>query len=158
MDYLTLFGLFAVTAMLVCYAFEDRSHWFVLAFAGACVLGSAYGFLQGAWPFGIVEAIWASSIPPDWRMKAAQAALPFVHSKPARSPAIDPAITAKQIEGLSEEEARARDRILELTWRRCFDGLSDAEAEELESLEKAYPSNHDDYPLKDAFEALGRDS
>jgi hypothetical protein len=45
--------------MLACYALEDRSHWFILAFAGACALGSAYGFLQGAWPFGLVEAIWA---------------------------------------------------------------------------------------------------
>ena len=59
LDGLTLFGLFAVTAMLVCYALEARSHWFVLGFAGACALGSAYGFLQGAWPFGVVEAIWA---------------------------------------------------------------------------------------------------
>ncbi len=59
MDRLTTFGLFAVTAMLVTYALERRSPWFVLAFAGACVLGSAYGFLQGAWPFGMVEAIWA---------------------------------------------------------------------------------------------------
>ena len=59
MDTLTAFGLFAVTAMLVCYALEDRSHWYVLAFAGSCALGSAYGFLQGAWPFGLVEAIWA---------------------------------------------------------------------------------------------------
>jgi len=59
MDSLTLFGLFAVTAMLVCYALEDRSHWFVLAFAVACGLGSAYGFFQGAWPFGLVEAIWS---------------------------------------------------------------------------------------------------
>ena len=56
---LTAFGLFAVTAMLVCYAFERRSAWFVLGFAGACVLGSIYGFLQGAWPFGVVEAVWA---------------------------------------------------------------------------------------------------
>jgi hypothetical protein len=56
---LTLFGLFAVTAMLVCYAFEHRSPWFVLAFAGSCALGSVYGFLQGAWPFGLVEAVWA---------------------------------------------------------------------------------------------------
>lgn len=46
---LTLFGLFAVTTMLVCYAFEDRSSWFVLGFAAACALGSAYGFLLGAW-------------------------------------------------------------------------------------------------------------
>jgi hypothetical protein len=59
MDGLTLFGLFAVTAMLVSYALEDRSPWFVLAFAVACALGSIYGFLQGAWPFGLVEAIWA---------------------------------------------------------------------------------------------------
>ena len=59
LDRLTLFGLFAVSAMLVCYALEERSHWFVLAFAGACALGSAYGFFQGAWPFGLVEAIWS---------------------------------------------------------------------------------------------------
>ncbi len=59
MDRLTLFGLFAVTLMLVCYALEDRSRWFVLTFAVACALGSIYGFLQGAWPFGLVEAVWA---------------------------------------------------------------------------------------------------
>ncbi len=59
MDALTLFGLFAVTAMLVCYACEQRSAWFILAFAGSCALGSVYGFLQGAWPFGAVEAVWS---------------------------------------------------------------------------------------------------
>jgi hypothetical protein len=59
LDKLTIFGLFAVTAMLVTYALEKRSHWFVLAFAGSCLLGSTYGFLQGAWPFGLVEAVWA---------------------------------------------------------------------------------------------------
>jgi hypothetical protein len=69
MDRLTLFGLFAVTAMLIFYALEDRSHWFVLAFAGACLLGSAYGFLQGAWPFGMVEAVWAIIAARRWRMK-----------------------------------------------------------------------------------------
>jgi hypothetical protein len=56
---LSLFGLFAVTAMLFCYAFEDRSRWFILGFAFACVLGSVYGFLQGAWPFALVESVWA---------------------------------------------------------------------------------------------------
>jgi len=56
---LTIFGLFAVTAMLVCYALEARSRWFILAIAGACALGSIYGFLQGAWPFGLVEAVWS---------------------------------------------------------------------------------------------------
>jgi len=56
---LTAFGLLAVTAMVVCYGFEKRSRWFVLGFAAACVLGSIYGFLQGAWPFGLVEAVWS---------------------------------------------------------------------------------------------------
>ena len=59
MNPLTLFGLFAVTAMLVCYALERRSPWFILGFAVACVLGSVYGFLQGAWPFGLVEGVWS---------------------------------------------------------------------------------------------------
>jgi hypothetical protein len=60
MTWLDLFGLFAVTAMVVCYALERRSIWFILAFAASCVLGSVYGFLQGAWPFGLVEAVWAA--------------------------------------------------------------------------------------------------
>ncbi len=59
MDGLTLFGAVAVTVMLLCYALEARSPWFVLAFAAACLASSAYGFLQGAWPFGVVEAIWS---------------------------------------------------------------------------------------------------
>jgi hypothetical protein len=58
-DQLTLFGLFAVTAMLVSYALERRSSWFILAFALSCGLGSAYGFLLGSWPFGLVEAVWS---------------------------------------------------------------------------------------------------
>ena len=56
---LSAFGLFAVSAMMISYALESRSRWFILAFAVSCVLGSIYGFLQGAWPFGIVEAIWS---------------------------------------------------------------------------------------------------
>lgn len=59
MNPLTAFGLFAVTCMVLCYAFEKRSPWFVLGFALSCVLGSIYGFLQGAWPFGLVEAVWS---------------------------------------------------------------------------------------------------
>jgi hypothetical protein len=59
MDGLTAFGLFSVTAMLVCYTLGERSPWFIPAFAGSCGLGSMYGFLQGAWPFALVEAVWA---------------------------------------------------------------------------------------------------
>ena len=67
MDGLTLFGLAAVTAMLVFYALETRSRWFVMAFAGACAMASVYGFLAGAWPFGIVEAIWSIVALYRWR-------------------------------------------------------------------------------------------
>jgi len=71
MDGLTLFGLFAVTAMLVFYAVEQRSPWFILAFAGACAMGSVYGFLQGAWPFGAIEAIWCLvALQRWWRRRA----------------------------------------------------------------------------------------
>ena len=69
MDQLTLFGLLAVTAMLIFYALEDRSPWFILAFAGACALALIYGFLQGAWPFGVVEAIWAAVAVYRWRIR-----------------------------------------------------------------------------------------
>jgi len=67
MSRLTLFGLFAVTAMLVCYALEKRSRWYVLLFAVSCALGSVYGFLQGAWPFGLVEAVWSVVALRRWR-------------------------------------------------------------------------------------------
>ncbi|MDR3507561.1 MAG: hypothetical protein P4L64_06650 [Caulobacteraceae bacterium] len=66
MDPLTLFGLFAVSAMLLTYALEARSSWWTLAFAGACVMGSAYGFLQGAWPFGLVEGVWSLVAARKW--------------------------------------------------------------------------------------------
>jgi len=67
MDPLSAFGLFAVTAMLVCYAFEERGPLFLLGFAAACALGSVYGFLQGAWPFGLVEAVWCVVALRRWR-------------------------------------------------------------------------------------------
>lgn len=70
MDALTIFGLFAVTAMLVAYALEARSPWYILAFAFACGLGAIYGFLQGAWPFGIVETIWAGVALRRWMRTA----------------------------------------------------------------------------------------
>jgi hypothetical protein len=69
MDSLTLFGVFAVSAMMVLYALEERSPHFVLAFAGACVLASIYGFLQGAWPFGVVEVIWALIAVQRWHRR-----------------------------------------------------------------------------------------
>lgn len=64
---LTVFGLVAVIAMVVCYAYENRSPGFILAFGVACVLGSIYGFLQGAWPFGAVELVWSAIAISRWR-------------------------------------------------------------------------------------------
>lgn len=68
MSPLTLFGLFAVSFMLVCYALENRDNRFILAFAAGCVLASIYGFLQGAWPFGLVEAVWTVVALRRWRL------------------------------------------------------------------------------------------
>jgi hypothetical protein len=69
MDPLTAFGVVAVTSMMILYALEERSAWFILAFAGACLLASAYGFMQGAWPFGVVEAIWALVALRRWNVR-----------------------------------------------------------------------------------------
>jgi hypothetical protein len=59
MDTLTIFGAGAVTVMLIAYALEQRSVWWILIFAVACAASSLYGWLAGTWPFGIVEGIWA---------------------------------------------------------------------------------------------------
>jgi hypothetical protein len=69
MTLLSAFGLFAVTLMLVTYALEPRSERFTLAFAFACGLGSVYGFLQGAWPFGLIEAVWSVVAIRRWWLK-----------------------------------------------------------------------------------------
>ena len=59
MNPVTLFGVLAVSFMMLMYALEARGRGFILAFALGCLLSSAYGFLSGAWPFGVVEAIWS---------------------------------------------------------------------------------------------------
>lgn len=59
MALLTAFGACAVTVMMLAYALERRSPWWILVFAGACAASSCYGWLAGAWPFGVVEAVWS---------------------------------------------------------------------------------------------------
>lgn len=66
MDLLTAFGLFAVSAMLVMYVLEQRNYRYRLGFSVACILGSVYGFAQGAWPFGLVELVWAVAAAWEW--------------------------------------------------------------------------------------------
>jgi hypothetical protein len=72
LDLLSLFGLAAVSLMLVFYALEDRAPVFTLGFAAACALGSTYGFLQGAWQFGLVEGIWTLVALKKWRDRSRQ--------------------------------------------------------------------------------------
>jgi hypothetical protein len=74
MSGLTLFGLLAVGAMLLFYALEARGRGYVLAFSAACVLASVYGFLQGAWPFGALEAVWALVALRRWSKSPGKAA------------------------------------------------------------------------------------
>ena len=56
---ITVYGVLAVSFMMTMYALEHRDPRFILAFAVGCALSSIYGFLSGAWPFGVVELIWA---------------------------------------------------------------------------------------------------
>ena len=64
---ITVFGACAVTFMMVMYALEKRGDRFVLGFAAGCALSSSYGFLSGAWPFGVVESVWAVIAFRRWR-------------------------------------------------------------------------------------------
>lgn len=56
---LTLYGAVSVTAMMIFYALETRSPWFTLLFSIGCLCSSAYGWLAGTWPFGVIEMVWA---------------------------------------------------------------------------------------------------
>jgi hypothetical protein len=69
---ITLFGVLALSFMMIMYALEDRGPSFTLAFAVGCVLSSAYGFLAGTWPFGIVELVWATVALRRWREHSTQ--------------------------------------------------------------------------------------
>ena len=59
MNAVTVYGVLALSFMMLMYALESRGRRFVLLFALGCVLSSVYGFASGAWPFGVVEAIWS---------------------------------------------------------------------------------------------------
>ena len=69
---LTAFGLVAVSATLLCYALEDRAPIYTLGFAAGCLASSAYGFLQGAWPFGVVEIVWTGVALRRWHRQRQQ--------------------------------------------------------------------------------------
>ncbi len=70
-DALSLFGLAAVSASLLCYVMEARSPWWTLGFCAANLAAATYGFLQGAWPFGLIELFWAGAAFLRWRQQAA---------------------------------------------------------------------------------------
>ncbi len=76
MDALTVYGALSVTLMMIAYALESRAALFVLTFAGACLASSVYGFLQGAWPFGAVEIVWAGVAFVRWRRRTMDVVVP----------------------------------------------------------------------------------
>ena len=82
----TIYGVCAVTFMMVMYALERRHPRYVLGFACGCVLSSAYGFLVGAWPFGVVELIWAGVALRRYRDLAVAPVQPDGASSPTRIP------------------------------------------------------------------------
>lgn len=62
-----LFGLLAVTVMVVSYALEKRASSYVLTFAIACAAAASYAVLIRSWPFAGVEAIWCVIAVRRWR-------------------------------------------------------------------------------------------
>jgi hypothetical protein len=62
-----VFGLLAVSAMVVTYAFEGRSPNYVLGFAASCLAASLYASLIHSWPFAGVEGVWAVVAVQRWR-------------------------------------------------------------------------------------------
>lgn len=66
LDRLTVFGIFSVSLTLLCYTLEKRHTLWILGFSIGCILSSIYGFLQGAWPFGIIEIFWAAASAWRW--------------------------------------------------------------------------------------------
>jgi hypothetical protein len=77
----TVYGVIALSFMMVMYALERRGRGFILAFAAGCVASSIYGFLAGAWPFGVVELIWSAIALRRWSIQA-QSGGPFDHPTP----------------------------------------------------------------------------
>jgi hypothetical protein len=84
MTALNLFGLFAVSVMIVAYTLENRHPAFVLVFAASCVLACVYGFLQGAWPFGALEAVWSTIALKRWWATARSQVPTAVHDCDSR--------------------------------------------------------------------------
>jgi hypothetical protein len=138
MSAISVFGVAAVSAMLVFYALEERAPAFVLLFAGACVASSIYGFFQGAWPFGVVEAIWAAVALRRWQRRTAT---PVKGAAPAIACDIS-ALTAPERQRYNMLRPKMISAIRHVGWTRTAfqlrldDSISTAEAVEWMSLEQ----------------------
>ncbi len=69
MSVLTAFGVVALTAMMVFYWLEPRRIGYTFAFGVACLAASAYGWIAGTWPFGVVEMVWAAVAFARWNSR-----------------------------------------------------------------------------------------
>lgn len=55
---LNILGAADLAIMMAFYALEPKSRTYTLLFGLSCIGSSAYGFLSGTWPFGVIEAVW----------------------------------------------------------------------------------------------------
>ena len=63
---LTAFGAVSVAFMMIFYVLEERGAIFTLLFACACFAASAYGWIAGTWPFGVIEFVWGCVAVRKW--------------------------------------------------------------------------------------------
>ena len=62
-----LLGLVAISIMVISYALERYSSFFIATFALGCVLAAVYAYHLGSYPFLIAESIWAAIAFARWR-------------------------------------------------------------------------------------------
>ena len=67
MSSIEIFGALSVSLMMLFYALEKRASVFVLLFSAACLASSGYAVAIQAWPFAVVEFLWAGIAFHRWK-------------------------------------------------------------------------------------------
>lgn len=64
---LTIFGFIGGSLMVMCYWLEPRHRRYTFLMGVLCVLMAVYAYLQGSYPFILVEGAWAYVAFTRWR-------------------------------------------------------------------------------------------